>query len=133
MPKTGYCGDDCNYCPRYLATQSGDEKRLKEVAVIWRMIGWRNTDELPEKIACHGCATVKICGLGIKDCVIEKGIDGCGKCGEYPCDKLLKIFENNKKEAIICREKLSKADYDLFQKAFFTKKERLDRINKAIK
>ena len=133
MLKPGYCGDNCNYCPRYLATQSGDEELLKEVAVMWRMIGWRNTIEPPKKIACHGCATVKICGLGIKDCVIEKGIDSCGKCLEYPCEKLIKIFESNKKEAVICREKLSEADYDLFQKAFFTKKERLDRINKTKK
>ncbi len=39
MLNLGLCGDDCNYCPRYLATQSGDEERLKEVAVMWQMIG----------------------------------------------------------------------------------------------
>lgn len=132
MLKLGYCGDDCNYCPRYLATQSGNEERLKELAEMWRMIGWRNTIEPPEKIPCHGCATVKICELNIKECVIKKGIDNCGKCSDYPCEKLARILENNKREAVICRKRLSEADYDLFQKVFFTKKERLDRINKCM-
>ncbi len=128
MLKLGYCGDDCNYCPRYLATQSGDEERLKEVAAMWQIVGWRDKAELPEKLTCHGCATVKVCGLGIKECVIEKGIDSCGKCTEYPCGKLIRIFNNNEKEADICKAKLSQEDYELFQRAFFSKKERLDRI-----
>jgi len=130
MPQIGYCGDDCNLCPRYLATQSGDKERLKEIAAIWRMIGWRQTDEPPEKFLCHGCATVKTCGLGIKDCAAEKGIDSCGKCAVYPCDKLNRIFESNKLEAVSCRQILSSDDYNLFMKAFFTKKERLDAIHR---
>jgi hypothetical protein len=130
MLNIGCCGDDCNYCPRYLAAQSGSEARLKEVAAIWRIVGWRNTEEPPEKITCRGCATVKTCDLGIEDCAMEKGIDSCGKCPGYPCEKLLKIFENNKKEAEIFRLRLSAADLDLFEKAFFTKKNRLDKINR---
>jgi hypothetical protein len=129
--KIGFCGDDCNYCPRYLATQSGSEERFKKVAAIWRMVGWRDTEEPPEKLACHGCASVKICGLGIRECVIAKGIDNCGECTDYPCEKLRDIFKNNEKEAAICKGNFSKEDYEIFQRAFFSKKERLDKINRA--
>ena len=132
MLKIAYCGDDCNYCPRYLATQSGDEKRLKEVASIWQMIGWRDAAEPPEKLTCYGCASLEICELGIRECVIEKGLDSCGKCTDYPCEKLLKIFENNKKEANICKGIFSKEDYYLFHKAFFSKKARLDKIHREL-
>jgi hypothetical protein len=128
--KIGYCGDDCNYCPRYLATQSGNEERLKEVAAMWRMIGWRDSLEPAEKLTCHGCASMKTCGLGIKECAIEKGVENCGQCSEYPCRKLLRIFKNNAREAIFCKDRLSTEDYQLFQRAFFSKKERLDRINR---
>jgi len=62
MLKIGCCGDDCKICPRYLATQSGDEKRPREAA--------------------------------------------------------------------ICEKELSAEDNELFQKAFFSKKERLDKIQK---
>ena len=128
--KTGYCGDDCNYCPRYLATQSGNKERFAEVAAMWRIIGWRDTEEPPDKLACHGCTSVKICGLGIRECVIAKGIDNCGECAEYPCEKLRDIFRNNRKEAAICKNIFSKEDYILFQRAFFSKKKRLDEINR---
>ena len=128
--KIGYCGDDCNCCPRYLATQSGNEERLKEVSAIQQIIGWRDHLESPDDITCHGCNTVDKCGLGIKECVLEKGVDSCGKCPDYPCEKLLLILRNNKKEVNVCKNSLSKEDFELFKQAFFYKKERLDKINK---
>lgn len=123
MLKIGLCGDDCNYCPRYLATKSGNEERLKDVARVWQIIGWRDTTEPPEKLMCQGCASLKTCGLGIKECVIEKDADSCGKCPDYPCERLLEIFKDNQKEALICKESLSEEDCNLFQKAFFSKKD----------
>ena len=129
MVKPGCCGDDCNYCPRYLATVSGNEKRLEEIAGLWQMIGWRNGPTLTEEMVCHGCETVHHCGLGIRECAVEKGIDCCGKCRDYPCEKLLNIFENNEKESRFCRENFPEKDFELFQKAFFSKKERLDKIS----
>jgi len=130
MIKIGCCGDDCNYCPRYLATQSGDEKRFRELAAMWQIVGWRDTVEHPDKLICYGCASLEICELGIRECVIKKGLDSCGKCTDYPCEKLLNIFKNNVREASICKEQFSKENYVLFQKAFFSKKERLDKINR---
>ena len=126
----GYCGDDCNQCPRYLATQSGDDEQLKKVLTLWRIVGWRITDEPPEKLVCHGCASLDICELGMRDCAIAKGLDSCGKCADCPCDKMNDIFKNNQREAVICQEYFSKEDYELFQRAFFDKKKRLDEIHK---
>lgn len=129
MLEIGCCGDDCNYCPRYLAAESGDEARLREVAAIWQIVGWSDTLETPGKMACHGCATLEECMLGIRHCAIEKGVENCGKCREYPCERMLKIFENIEKKADFCRGKLSAEDYALFQRAFFSKKKRLDKIH----
>lgn len=122
MINIGLCGDDCNYCPRYLVTTSGNEERLKEVARMWQIVGWRDTAESPEKLTCYGCASLEICKLSIKECAMEKGIESCGKCDEYPCEKLLEIFRNNEKEAVICQEQLSEIDCELFQRAFFLKR-----------
>ena len=130
MLKMCYCGDDCNQCPRYLATQSGDEAQLEKVAELWRTIGWRDTLEPPEKLACHGCASLDICELGMRDCAISNGFDSCGKCADYPCEKMVRIFENNQREAAICREQFSQEDYEVFQRAFFDKKGRLDKIHR---
>jgi len=126
----GFCGDDCNYCPRYIATRSGDVERLKEVAALWKIIGWLDTIVSPEEMACHGWSSVNRCMLGIKECAIGKGVDNCGKCNDYPCEKMLKIFKENNLLSDNCKELLSKKDNKRFQKAFFTKKGRLDRIHK---
>jgi hypothetical protein len=129
MLKIGCCGDDCNICPRYLATQSGDEKRLEEVAVLWKTVGWWQGKESLKQLTCNGCASITHCDLGIKDCVLEKHIENCGQCPEYPCTRLLAIFEQNKKEKEICQARFFARDYQIFLGAFFSKKERLDKIN----
>ncbi len=96
---------------------------------MWVTAGWRKAADPIDKIKCRGCAEVKVCGLGIKDCAAKKRVDNCGKCKEYPCEKITDMFAGNKKQAIICKKALSDTDYWLFQKAFFSKKERLDRIH----
>jgi hypothetical protein len=101
-----------------------------EVALLWQKLGWRDSVESPDKIACNGCASVKNCGLGIKQCAREKELESCGQCREYPCEKLMTIFRNNQKEASLCRDKFSPDDYSLCHKAFFSKKERLDKIHR---
>jgi hypothetical protein len=128
--KIGCCGDDCNICPRYTATQSGEEKRLEEVSALWKIVGWWDGKKSPKELTCHGCASVSHCDLEIRECVLERSIDNCGQCPEYPCSRLLDIFDNNRKEASICKDQFSVKDYQIFQKAFFAKKERLDQINK---
>lgn len=33
MAYLGCCGDDCECCPRYIATKSNDREKLKEAAI----------------------------------------------------------------------------------------------------
>ncbi len=132
MPKLGFCGDDCESCPRYVATRSGDDAQLKKVAEMWKRVGWRNEVVSPEEIACHGCASAKWCRYDdIRQCGLEKGIDNCGACQAYPCDKMRKVFERTAVYARRCKQSFSKTDYDLFRKTFFLKKENLDKVNES--
>jgi len=126
----GSCGDDCNYCPRYIATRSGDIEQLKKLAALWKMAGWQDTIVSPEEMVCRGCSSINRCTLGIRECAIGKGVDNCGNCDDYPCEKISNIFKENNLLADKCKELLSEEDNKLFHKAFFSKKERLDSINK---
>jgi len=127
----GFCGDDCNACPRHIATQSGNVEQLKEVAAIWKRAGWRGTIVSPDEMVCHGCASVKWCRYDdIRKCAQDKRIDNCGQCGDYPCGKVIKVFEQTKSYAKACKENCSDEDYECFRKAFFSKKDRLDKIHK---
>ena len=125
------CGNDCSLCLRYLATEHESQEWLDQVAYIWKMIGWGKDLESAGGIACHGCASVESCSLGIRECVKEKGLENCGKCDEYPCDKLTAVFEKNKREDWICRKILADEEFSLFRRAFFSKQKRLDEIHKT--
>ena len=130
MLKLGFCGDDCNVCPRYIATQSGDVGRLQEVAKMWKRAGWRDTILTCKEMMCYGCASVKWCRYDeVRKCAQEKGIDNCGECDDYPCKKIEKVFEQSDSYAKACKENCSKEDYECFRQAFFSKKENLDRVH----
>ena len=132
MLKLAFCGDDCNACPRYIATQSGDAERLKEAAAMWKRAGWRDEIVPPEEMVCHGCASVKSCRYDdIRKCAQEKRIDNCGRCNDYPCKQIEKVFQQTESYAKLCKENCSKKDYECFQKAFFSKREKLDSIYKG--
>jgi len=122
MLKLAFCGNDCNFCSRYIASQSGNIERLKEVAAIWKEVGWRDTIVPPEEIVCCGCSPSNWCRYDVPKCTLEKQVENCGKCNDYPCEKILKMFEQTELYAKNCKKILSKEDYRRFQKAFFMKK-----------
>jgi len=106
-----------------------DEFTLKKVAIIWNKAGWRDKIANPEEMKCYGCYSNKNCGYGIKECCLKKDIDNCGKCHLYPCHKIEDMFERTKIYADKCKELLSSEEYELINKAFFLKKENLDKEN----
>jgi len=131
MLKLGFCGDDCNVCPRYLATQSSDVEQLKKVAALWYRVGYRDKIVPPEELTCPGCSSRTWCDrMYVRECVLEKGVENCGKCGNYPCEKVLKAFEQTESFAKRIKEKCSKEEYECLRKAFFSKRENLDRVNR---
>ena len=128
MLKLAYCGNDCNDCPRYIATQSGNIERLKEVAALWERLGWRDTVVSSEEMVCHGCSSANWCRYGVRECGLERGVDNCGECESYPCDKVLGMFERAKSHAENVKRECSKEDYNTFLELPFQKKENLDRV-----
>lgn len=125
--KLAYCGDCCNYCPRHNATLSGNKQEIKDVAILWKKIGWPYNLENPEKMKCQGCQDIEKCEYGIKECCIERNIENCGKCVDYPCSIVEKAFKITEGYAKNFKSILSKEEYDVFHKAYFLKKENLDK------
>ena len=124
------CGDDCNLCPRYIATQSGSEERLREVALLWQQVGWRDTIVPPAEMVCYGCEQASWCRYNIRECALKRQINNCGECKDYPCEKIKKAFEQTNLYAKKCQEILPPKDYEYLRKTFFSKRENLDRVNK---
>jgi hypothetical protein len=134
MNKIGYCGDNCSDCPRHMATASNNIDRLKEVALMWKRVGWRDTIPNVEEIKCRGCKTVKWCRYNdIRECALARLLNNCGQCHNYPCQKIDAVFEKTASYAKECEKIFSKEDFKILSKAFFNKKQNLDLINKSIK
>ena len=131
MPELACCGNDCQACPRYTATMSEDEARRREVAARWHRVGWRDHVVSPDEIACRGCATATWCRYGIRECAVQRGVDHCGHCHDYPCDNLSRAWEATGAWARVCREVCSPEEYARLDRAFFQKKANLDRANRT--
>lgn len=125
VPKS-VCGNDCESCPRYTATQSGDENSLREVAVLWKSVGWRANVVRADEIACHGCQSVDWCRHGLRECAGEHGVLSCGHCREYPCSKVEEMLERTLAHVEICREVCTPDDFAVLEKAFFQKEKNLE-------
>jgi hypothetical protein len=80
-----YCGNYCGACEILNAYKNGTGN---EIAALW--------GASPEEIKCLGCKTgtvFKNCTLcGIRKCAMEKGVQHCVSCGEFPC----RILESGK-------------------------------------
>lgn len=91
-----YCGLNCRECPAYLATKSDDLTLREKVAAEWSKMF--NADIKAEEINCAGCRSVEgpyfshcfECPMRL--CAMERPIDTCAGCHEYPCDSLEEFF-----------------------------------------
>jgi len=78
------CGTYCGVCPYLIAYKTNDENLKAKLA---KSIGIK-----PEQIICDGCRSdnplyfCRMCPM--KKCVIEKEIDSCVECEEFPCEKV---------------------------------------------
>ena len=97
-----YCGYDCSKCPVYKETENKNLGQLKKILFN------NNPNETLETIGCYGCKSNKsinyMCvNCLIRQCSIIKGVDNCGLCNDFPCEKLVYIS----KETMECLKKIN--------------------------
>jgi hypothetical protein len=98
-----FCGLDCSACLIYKATIEPDrlQKKLLRKSVVEKIqeiygikISVRNITD------CDGCRSGSRLFSGcdnctIRPCALNKNLKSCAYCIEYPCEKLLKHFEQD--------------------------------------
>jgi hypothetical protein len=90
------CGLACTDCPAFIATQNDDDAKRRKVAESWSSEKFTLT---AEDINCDGCLTkggrlVAFCNdCEIRACGLERELANCAYCGDYPCVKLNKMFD----------------------------------------
>jgi hypothetical protein len=123
------CGNICSDCPRFTATESGDEARLRQAAALWHRVGWREGVVSLGEIACRGCETATWCRYGLRRCAREKGVALCGWCADYPCANLKQTWEATETWSLVCARVCSPEEYAVLDRAFFQKRDRLERAH----
>lgn len=95
--KPAACGRDCNECASYKVTMQGDLKAAEEMLPWFRSQGIVGEDEGAKAVLrlapfCTGCWKIdndcywKGCNrCGFRSCCIEKQIEHCGYCRDFPC------------------------------------------------
>ncbi len=85
-----YCGHDCSKCVTYIATKTNNDGLRRQSQTFYKeQFGM----DIPlEKIQCAGGKSKNVFEL-CKDCpfiqcCVERGVEMCSKCPEYPCEKI---------------------------------------------
>ena len=130
MTLMGICGDNCLYCPRYVATRSGGAEELEKVKELWICLGLVEHDLPAGEMICSECVPENDCAYSeLRACVYGKGIENCGLCESYPCERVNSAFDKSKKlrsrAALVCTTE----EMEVLQKAFFSKRENLDKMH----
>jgi len=96
-PIIACCGLTCSLCKAYLATQRDSNEERRKVAEDWSKV--LKTSVKPEQINCDGCLSggrlffyCQTCK--IRRCCIERHLENCAYCKDYPCEKLAKLFKS---------------------------------------
>ena len=130
MTMIGICGDDCLYCPRYLATKNGSNKEMEKVKELWVRLGLREPAFPARDMACFGCRPENKCAYSeLCACAREKEIDSCGLCAAYPCKLINAAFEKSEKLQSYATRACTLEEMDTLHKAFFSKRQNLDQIH----
>lgn len=125
------CGNDCAMCPRYTAPPfEKTEAELRRTAELWQRIGYRDRVVSVQEISCGGCGPNNWCRYNVIQCAAARKVATCGDCAEYPCDLIRACFEATQAFEPHCRKACADAEYEALRRAFYEKRENLDRIQR---
>lgn len=78
------CGLYCGVCGIFQATIKDDQNLKEKLAKAY--------GDSPDKINCQGCLSDTVywycSACPVKSCAIEKKMEGCHQCDQFPCEKI---------------------------------------------
>jgi hypothetical protein len=109
------CGYRCDLC----AARSDDPALRQKLVDGWKKYLGHEMYTV-ENVRCDGCKSHgkladKTCP--VRPCAMEKGIDSCAHCGEFPCDKLKGLICSREKFVARLGE-IPEEDYNLCLRQF---------------
>jgi len=92
----GFCGIVCSNCPVLIAAKKNDDTERRRVAEMFtKQYG---EEYKPEDINCDGCTSdsqriFSYCSIcRVRKCGIERKVENCAFCADYPCEEVSRVF-----------------------------------------
>ncbi|AKA70399.1 DUF3795 domain-containing protein [Clostridium scatologenes] len=86
-----YCGLYCGACSFRVAFEDNDRNHIEHMPMYYNYLKNKPLE------FCPGCRLENKCGeCTIRDCAIEKKVEYCSQCNDFPCDKLKKFSNDGK-------------------------------------
>ena len=96
-----YCGNYCGACSIMVAYRTGNKDRLashwteENLKALLKQQGITLSENESLELKCHGCKTdtlfINCRHCKIRDCAVNRKVDHCIECDEYPC----KLFDDS--------------------------------------
>ena len=96
MTRLGYCGDNCDECPRSAATVADSKKELHRVAKLWHRLRYRERTVTVEEIKCPGCTPKNACAYGIAACAGKNASRIAGSATNTPARRFCSALTKRK-------------------------------------
>ncbi len=115
----GYCGYNCHLC----AARSGDPSVRQKLVEGWRKI-FGLEDYTAENVRCDGClsgGTTADKNCKARPCAMERGVENCAYCDEFPCDRMKHLVASRDSMLILCQPRtssLTEEQYNLCMRQF---------------
>jgi hypothetical protein len=103
---------------------------LGKIKGLWVRLGFLDADSPVQDLACLGCGPENECAYPeVRACAHGKGIDNCGLCRAYPCERMDAVLEKAEGMRARASQVCTAAEMDALTAAFFCKRANLDRIH----
>lgn len=84
------CCFRCEICLAFRRNVEREDRRQELSDAWYRYFGFRVE---PEEIMCDGCTAdphvkTQDSGCPVRPCVLERGLENCSACSDYPCDSI---------------------------------------------
>jgi hypothetical protein len=115
----GYCGYRCHLC----AARSDDPVVRQKLVDGWKKY-FGHENYTAENVKCDGCRSdgrVADQQCKARPCAIERGVESCADCEDFPCGKVKSLLATGTGMIIFCYPgtgELSREEYDLCMRQF---------------
>ena len=112
------CGFRCDKCPAFSGNNKTFADQLKTASGWARYFGLKMA---PDKIRCNGCLSEDCGGYDLPDsecpirpCVLERGMNSCADCFDFPCEKLETRMKSVNDAIANFKDRVPQGEYDGF-------------------